>query len=97
MWKEHVVDLGKLFKIGRVVKKLIQNLTRCEKVDSKSDNMKKFYSKSRFLQKLLHSKSCFLEKIFSLKSCFLILIFPSKSCFLNMHVNRKICAFYGVK
>ena len=28
MWRVHVVDLGKLFKIWRVVEKLIQNLTR---------------------------------------------------------------------
>ena len=27
MWKAHVVDLGKLFKIWRVVKQLIKNLT----------------------------------------------------------------------
>ena len=44
MWKVHVVDLGKLFlfKICRVVKFLIQSLTRCKKVDSKSDKMKNF-------------------------------------------------------
>ena len=42
MWKLHVVDLGKLFKIYRVGKFCIQNLTRCKKVDSKPDKMKNF-------------------------------------------------------
>ena len=45
MREVHVVDLGKLIKIFRIVKFLIQNLTRCKKVDSKSDKMKKFLFK----------------------------------------------------
>ena len=42
--EKYVVDLGKLFpfKICRVVKILIQNLTRCEKIDAKSDQTKTF-------------------------------------------------------
>ena len=45
MWKVHVVDLSKLFKICRVVKFLIRNLTRCKKVNSKSDETKKIWFK----------------------------------------------------
>ena len=41
VWKVHVVDLGKFFKILRVVKKLIQNLTRRKSCGSKSDKTKK--------------------------------------------------------
>ena len=45
MRKVHVVDLSKLIKAFRVVKFLIQNPTRCEKVDWKPDKTKKFDSK----------------------------------------------------
>ena len=43
MWKVHVVDLGKLFRIWRVVKFLIPNQTRCKKVDTKSDKTEIFF------------------------------------------------------
>ena len=73
MWKVHVVDLDKifLFKIWRVVKKLIRNLTRWNFLIQNLTRRKNFYSKSCFLQKLFHSKSCFLEKVFHSKSWFL--------------------------
>ena len=45
MWKVHVVDLGKLFRIWRVVVILIPNLTRCRKVDLKTDTTKKIWFK----------------------------------------------------
>ena len=41
MREVHVVDLRKLIKIFGVRKILFQNLTRCKKVDSKSDKTKK--------------------------------------------------------
>ena len=41
MLNVHVADLGKLFKIGRLVKKLIRNLKRQKKIISKSDQTKK--------------------------------------------------------
>ena len=44
MWKVHVVDLGKLFKIWRVVKKLIQNLTRRKKILFKNTLFTKTFS-----------------------------------------------------
>ena len=109
MWKVHVVELGKifLFKICRVAKFSIQNLTRCEKIGSKSDKRKKSWFKiwqdENFFFKIMlfttnfSSKSCFWQKIFYLKSCFLKKFFFSKSCFLKLHVKRKFCAFYGVK
>ena len=72
-------------------------MTRCEKVDSKSDKTKNFSLKIMLLQKLFHSKSSFLKIIFSSKSCFLKKILSSKSCFLKLRVKRKICSFYGLK
>ena len=85
MWKVHVVDLGKLFRIWRVVEKLIQSLTRRKYFRSKTDNMKKFLVKIMLIRKSFSAKSCFLKVHFS-----------SKSCFLKLHVKRKNCAFYGV-
>ena len=75
------------FKIWHVMKTLIQNLRR----------QKNFDSKSCFLRNLFHSKSCFLEIFFLQNRAFSENFSSPKSCFLNMHVKRKICAFYGVK
>ena len=103
MWKVHVVDLGKifLFKICRVVKFSIQNLTRCGKIDSKSDKTKKSWFKiwqdEKFLFKIMlftknfYSKSCFLQNFFS-KSCFINFFF-SKSCFIKIFFFFKIMLF----
>ena len=107
MWKVHLVDLGKLFRFWRVVIFLIPNLTRCRKVDLKTDPTKKFWFKiwqdeKIFIQNHAFYKSFFFEimlftKTFVIKIMLLKNYFSSKSCFLNMNVKRKLCAFYGVK
>ena len=70
-----------LFRIWRVVKFFNQNLTRCRKVDLKSDETKFFFSKSCFLEKMFSSKTCLLEKVFSSKSSFLKIFFPKDHSF----------------
>ena len=59
-----------LLKSWRVVYFSIQNLTRCKKVDSKSDKMKNFYFKIMLFTKIFHSISCFLEIFFLLNRAF---------------------------
>ena len=104
LWKVHVVDLGKLFKIYRVVKFLIQNLTRCKmliqnrtrrnKCDSKSDQTKKIWfkiwrSEFFFIQNRAFYKNFSFEMVlFRKKNFFKIMllknIFSSKSCFFKI-------------
>ena len=93
MCKVHVVDLGELFlfKICRVVKFSIQNLTRCKKTDSKSDKTKKswfkiwqdeqfFIQNHAFYKKFLFKIMLFTKKLYS-KSCFLQNIFIQNQAF----------------
>ena len=56
MWKVHVMDLGELSRIWRVVMFLIPNLTRCKKVDTKSDKTKTFLFKI-----MLFTKKYFIQ------------------------------------
>ena len=62
--KLHVVDLGKLFRIWRVVILLIPNLTRCEKVDTKSDKTKKILFQVTLFTKTFSFKIMLLRKLF---------------------------------
>ena len=65
MWKVHVVDLGKLFKICRIVKISIHNLTRCKQYDSNSDKTKIFQFKIMLFTKTISFKiMLFREKFF---------------------------------
>ena len=97
MWKVPVVDLGKLFRIWRVVIFLVPNLTRCEKFDRKSDKTKKKIIQNHAFYKNFSFKIMLFRKIFFFKIVLFKNFFSSKSSLLNMHVKRKICAFYGVK
>ena len=84
------------FKNRRVVKFLIQNLTRCRKVDSKSDKMKKFYFKIMLFTKTFSFKIMLFRKNFTFKIMLFRKIFSSKSCSLKLHVIRKKCTIYRV-
>ena len=76
MWKVLVVNLGKFFKIWRVLEKLIQNLTRCKKVDSKSDTIKNFLIKI-----WQHEKNLFEITLFTKTFSFKIVLFRKKFFF----------------
>ena len=77
-------------------KNLIRNLTRREKFDSESDKTKNFYFKRMLFTKLFSLKIMLFRRRFTLKVMLFRQNLATNSCFLNLHVNRKVCTFYGV-
>ena len=91
------------FKIWRVVKKLIRNLTRRENLirnltgrknfNSKSDKAKEFYFKIMLFTKTFSFKIILLKKKFSSKSRFLRKVFFQNHAFSKKIVSSKLCSF----
>ena len=93
LWKLHVVDLVKLFKIWRVEKKLIRNLTRRKKFDSKTDNAKKIYFKLSQEQKFLIENHAFYKNFFLQNNAFRKKFFLRNRAFQKYFFSSKSCFF----
>ena len=78
-----------LLKNWRVVKFLLQNLTRCRKVDSKPDKMKNFYFTIMLFTKTFSFKIMLFRKKFTFKIMLFRNFFSTKSCFFKIARNTQ--------